>query len=286
MLWLVALVAITVGSTVAGNDYRNDFSLPGTESQAADRRVRRARARAGGRPRHGRRPGRGRRGRGGRRRSTRWSTTCPGSTTSPPYSHRTRRRARSPTTAPSGSPRCVLDDQAGFVPTDDKKAIIDTAQDHEADGLRVELTGDAVREVAGERGRRWRRGHRRAGRAGDPAVHVRVVPGGVAAADHGRVRGRHDVRLRRAGLARGDHPRLHAADPGAGRARRRASTTRCWSSPATAASCSAGPTAAGRADRAGHGRAVGAVRRRDRRDRAARALRARPRLAAGRRARR
>ena len=32
-LWLVALVAITVGSTVAGNDYRNDFSLPGTESQ-------------------------------------------------------------------------------------------------------------------------------------------------------------------------------------------------------------------------------------------------------------
>ena len=32
-LWLVALVAITIGSTIAGNDYRNDFSLPGTESQ-------------------------------------------------------------------------------------------------------------------------------------------------------------------------------------------------------------------------------------------------------------
>ena len=42
----------------------------------------------------------------------------------------------------------VLDDQTGFVPTEDKKAIIDTAQDHEGDGLRVELGGDAVREAA------------------------------------------------------------------------------------------------------------------------------------------
>ena len=41
-----------------------------------------------------------------------------------------------------------LDDQTGFVPSDDKKAIIDTAQGHETDDLRVELTGDAVREVA------------------------------------------------------------------------------------------------------------------------------------------
>ena len=32
-LWVVALVAITVGSLSVGSDYRNDNSLPGTESQ-------------------------------------------------------------------------------------------------------------------------------------------------------------------------------------------------------------------------------------------------------------
>ncbi|ADB36054.1 MMPL domain protein [Kribbella flavida DSM 17836] len=32
-LWLVALIAVTVGSTLVGDAYRNDTSLPGTESQ-------------------------------------------------------------------------------------------------------------------------------------------------------------------------------------------------------------------------------------------------------------
>ncbi|UNZ16576.1 MMPL family transporter [Streptomyces sp. 891-h] len=35
LLWVVVLVAITLGSQAAGSDYRNDFTLPGTESQAA-----------------------------------------------------------------------------------------------------------------------------------------------------------------------------------------------------------------------------------------------------------
>src|SRR5262245_11088133 len=34
-LWVVALAGVTVGSQVLGNDYRNDFSLPGTDSQHA-----------------------------------------------------------------------------------------------------------------------------------------------------------------------------------------------------------------------------------------------------------
>ncbi|MFJ8862611.1 MMPL family transporter [Streptomyces sp. NPDC102451] len=34
-LWVAVLAAITLGSTVAGSAYRNDFSLPGTDSQAA-----------------------------------------------------------------------------------------------------------------------------------------------------------------------------------------------------------------------------------------------------------
>src|SRR5215204_4334723 len=33
LLWVAALVAVTATSVAVGNDYRNDFSLPGTESQ-------------------------------------------------------------------------------------------------------------------------------------------------------------------------------------------------------------------------------------------------------------
>jgi RND superfamily putative drug exporter len=35
LAWVVALAGVTVGSQAVGPDYRNDFSLPGTESQAA-----------------------------------------------------------------------------------------------------------------------------------------------------------------------------------------------------------------------------------------------------------
>ncbi|MGW6204497.1 MMPL family transporter [Streptomyces sp. NPDC055089] len=35
LLWVAVVAAITLGSTVAGSAYRNDFSLPGTDSQAA-----------------------------------------------------------------------------------------------------------------------------------------------------------------------------------------------------------------------------------------------------------
>ncbi|MFG2429543.1 MMPL family transporter [Streptomyces sp. NPDC048590] len=35
LLWVAVVAAITLGSTAAGSAYRNDFSLPGTESQAA-----------------------------------------------------------------------------------------------------------------------------------------------------------------------------------------------------------------------------------------------------------
>src|SRR5690606_29140781 len=34
-----------------------------------------------------------------------------------------------------------------YVPSEDKEAIVDTALAHDSDDLRVELTGDAVREV-------------------------------------------------------------------------------------------------------------------------------------------
>jgi RND superfamily putative drug exporter len=40
LAWLVVLAAVTAGSQAVGADYRNDFSLPGTESQAALDRLR------------------------------------------------------------------------------------------------------------------------------------------------------------------------------------------------------------------------------------------------------
>lgn len=35
LIWVVVLAAVTLGSMAAGSGYKNDFSLPGTDSQAA-----------------------------------------------------------------------------------------------------------------------------------------------------------------------------------------------------------------------------------------------------------
>ena len=48
ILWFVVLAAVTVGAQAFGSNYRNDFSLPGTESQQAlDTLRQRAPTRAG-----------------------------------------------------------------------------------------------------------------------------------------------------------------------------------------------------------------------------------------------
>ena len=152
LLWVLLLAAITVGSQAAGSDYRNDFSLPGTDSQAAadlmrahgspqagdsvqivfsgrdglraERDGHRADARPGARAaeRRGRpQPVRGRlrrlRGRHHRLRHR--------------HPHRQGRR-----TSPSRTSR----------------AIMDTARAAETDGLRIEIGGDAVRGAEEEGG--------------------------------------------------------------------------------------------------------------------------------------
>jgi len=147
VLWLVTLVGITVGSTVAGNDYRNDFSLPGTESQELiDTYAEHAPDQAGD--------------------PVTVVVQAEGGVDSVPQEvdalvadlsgldHVAAVQRPDPqagTVSEDGTlgiVTVVLDDQTGFVPADDKKAIIDTALDHETDDVRVELTGDAVREVA------------------------------------------------------------------------------------------------------------------------------------------
>ena len=66
LLWLVLVAALTAGAQAAGDGYRNDHSLPGTDSQAAADLLAAHGAEAGGphrpcpaeaRGRTGRRPG-------------------------------------------------------------------------------------------------------------------------------------------------------------------------------------------------------------------------------------
>ena len=145
-LWLVTLAAITVGSTLAGNDYRNDFSLPGTESQELIDAYAEHAPQQEGDP-----VTVVVQAEGGVDTATAdidelvadLSGLDHVAAVQPPD-------PRSGTVSDDGTLgliTVVLDDQTGFVPSDDKKAIIDTALEHERDGLRIELTGDAVREV-------------------------------------------------------------------------------------------------------------------------------------------
>lgn len=146
-LWVLALVAITAGANLAGNDYRNDYRLPGTESQelldayadhapdqAGDSITVVVQDRAGLDPRSD--------------EVTALVSDLEGldhvAAVQPP-------EPRAGTVSEDGTlgiATVLLDDRTGMIPTEDKKAILDTALDHETDTLRVELTGDAIREVA------------------------------------------------------------------------------------------------------------------------------------------
>jgi RND superfamily putative drug exporter len=147
VLWLLTLVAITVGSTIVGNDYRNDFSLPGTESQELiDSYAEHAPDQEGDPVTVVLQSDAGLDARASDIDALveDLSGLDHVAAVQPPD-------PRSGTVSADGTLgiiTVVLDDQTGFVPTDDKLAIIETAQAHEADGLRIELTGDAVREVA------------------------------------------------------------------------------------------------------------------------------------------
>jgi RND superfamily putative drug exporter len=145
-LWLVALVAITAGSTAVGDDFRNDNSLPGTQSQALmDAMAEHAPREAGdtvtvvlhdpdGLDL-------------GQAAASELYADLAGlahvADVVPPA-------AGEGTVSPDGTTALatvVLDDVVGSIPTEDRKRIIDTALDHESDTMRVELSGDAVRDV-------------------------------------------------------------------------------------------------------------------------------------------
>ncbi|MER7548236.1 MMPL family transporter [Spirillospora sp. NPDC127506] len=139
VLWVAVVAAITVGSQAAGSAYHNDFSLPGTESQAAaDLMTEHGSRQAGAtvqivaadpRGLDGHRADIGRmldrvRGLPGVTGVGELSVSSSGTI---------------------GYATVTLDGAAEDVPADRVTAIIETAQAAAGDGLRIELGGDPVR---------------------------------------------------------------------------------------------------------------------------------------------
>jgi putative drug exporter of the RND superfamily len=144
LLWVTVLAAVTLGSQAAGSAYKNDFSLPGTDSQAAtDLLTEHGSAQAGDSVDIVLKDGQGI---GGRKAAVEEMLAeverLPSVT-----------GVRSPYADASavsedgtiGYATVTLDGKAETVPKGDVTAIIDTAKGVETDGLQVELGGEAVR---------------------------------------------------------------------------------------------------------------------------------------------
>ncbi|GAB3255536.1 MMPL family transporter [Nocardioides dilutus] len=145
--WVLLLAGITASSMAAGDDYRNDFSLPGTESQELlDRYAEHAPERQGD------------------------SITVVLQAADGLDAHQDtvadlvaalaeldHVAVVQPPAADAGTvtddgtlglATVVLDGPTGDVPNESAQDILDTALSFETDDLRVELTGDAIREIA------------------------------------------------------------------------------------------------------------------------------------------
>ncbi|MGX1907966.1 MMPL family transporter [Streptomyces phaeochromogenes] len=144
LLWVAVLAAVTLGSGAAGSAYKNDFSLPGTDSQAATDLFREhGSAQAGDSVEIVLKDSQGIDGR--KAAVERMLAEVKGLAGVADV--------RSPYTEASavskdgtiGYATVTLDGKAEAVPKEDVTAIIDTAKGVEAGGLQVELGGDAVR---------------------------------------------------------------------------------------------------------------------------------------------
>ena len=146
VVWVVALVTVSVGAQAIGDDYHNDFRLPGTESQQAlDVLQRRAPSQAGS--------------------TVQIVVQAPGGIAE----EQTRSRVEAMLDEVERVPHVVsvlspyqgqgtvsrdgtigyatvsLDKQSEEIPTADAEKLIETAQAAETEGLRVELAGDPIR---------------------------------------------------------------------------------------------------------------------------------------------
>ncbi|NGO12074.1 MMPL family transporter [Streptomyces sp. HC44] len=151
LLWILVVAAITAGSQAAGSSYRNDFTLPGTDSQAAtDLLERHGSAQAGDSVQIVFKDTEGLRGdRADIEPMLDRVRGLPAVTdVRSPYAD----AAAVSEDGTVGYATVVLDDKAENVPKEDVTRIIDTARTAAGDGLTVELGGDAVRGAEEEEG--------------------------------------------------------------------------------------------------------------------------------------
>jgi putative drug exporter of the RND superfamily len=140
-VWLAVLIGVTGISSAVGSDYHNDFSLPGTESQAAtDTLEARAPAQAGDTVQIVMQDRDGLRAPAVRERVETMLDRLRGL----PHVAGVSEGAVS-RDGTIGYATLMLDGRAEEVPTDDVRHMIDVAQGRAGDGLRVELGGDAIR---------------------------------------------------------------------------------------------------------------------------------------------
>lgn len=144
LLWVLVVAAITIGSRAAGSDYRNDFSLPGTDSQAAGDLMKEHGSRqAGGSVQIVLRDREGLSGaRATVRETLREVRDLPGvATVRDPYAD----RSAISKDGTIGYATVTLTGSAQDVPKEDVTRIIETAEKAGGDGLTVALGGEAVR---------------------------------------------------------------------------------------------------------------------------------------------
>ncbi|MEU9898888.1 MMPL family transporter [Streptomyces phaeochromogenes] len=146
LLWVAVLAAVTLGSGAAGSAYRNDFALPGTDSQAAtDLFTKHGSAQAGDSVDIVLKDGRGIDGAGRKAAVEQMLAEVKGlpgvAEVRSPYAD----ASAVSEDGTIGYATVTLDGKAEAVPKEDITAIIHTAKGAEADGLQVELGGEAVR---------------------------------------------------------------------------------------------------------------------------------------------
>ncbi|PSK98697.1 RND superfamily putative drug exporter [Haloactinopolyspora alba] len=148
-LWVVLLVAITAVSQTVGDEYHDDHSLPGTQSQELTETLERhAPDRSGATVRIVFQDGSGLGGTDSRQRI---ETMLAEVATLSHVSSVTGPFESDAAVSPDGTigyATVALDVASTDVPSADVRAIIETAQDAAGDGLRVELGGDPVRAVS------------------------------------------------------------------------------------------------------------------------------------------
>lgn len=153
LLWIAALVGVTAASVAVGNDYHNDFGLPGTESQQlTDAFAKHAPGTSTDSIQLVMHDEQGFLGTQNRQRITAMTDAVArmphvaGVTT--PYENPAARSADGRTAYAT----VELDVPSDLMPVEDTRAIVDTANKAEAEGLQLEAGGEAVRTAVESEG--------------------------------------------------------------------------------------------------------------------------------------